>query len=396
MARMLAGCGRPFRLSKGRLLAVVAFFFLPTGVLVAVGSPAFAGAQPVGNVSCSVSGSMSFKPPLTSTGTPGSHEKVTFNQTLTGCVGSPGTTVPSSASMKIKPAKVPAALVGGQKVVGGCDTIQNFPSPVPLTVKWGKPFEILKTSLSIQLLTEQAGTVMHEVGHNFGLNHGGNGPLNVGVVFASNSAMALQNCLAGSSAPISVISIDSTKSLATLGPTVLTTGSAGGPNAAISDLLTSGVAGGPNCTSGTAQATVQKNPAAPGTATLELTALSFSGCTINMGLVVGTLAATVVANNLPYSMLMGDGAGDPAAMGIVSLTISVMGGSSTCSYASPVALTGSYSNATDSLTFSGSGLAFTGGTGSLSSSCPTGSLSPPILTSVVDSSVSGSPAVFVN
>jgi hypothetical protein len=386
-------------LSKGRLLAVVAFLLLPTGVLVGVGSPAFAGKQPVGNVTCNVGGGVSFKPALTSTGTPGGHEKVTFQQTLTGCVGSPGMNVPSSASMKIAPVKVPAVLVGGKKVVGDCHTIRNQVSGVSeifgndVIVSFGVQFQKVKTDMFIQW---QAGTLLHELGHNVGLNHGGNGSLNVGAVFASNSAVALQNCINGSGGPISAIAIDPIKSFVTLGPTVLTTGSAGGPNAAISDLFTSGVAGGPNCTSGTAQATVQTNPAVPGTAALQLTALSYSGCSLDMGGAVGTIPATVVANNLPYPMSIGDGTGDPATLGMVSLTISVNGGSTSCTYASPGALTGGYANATNSITFSGSALAFTGGTGSLSSSCPTASLSPPLLTSVVDSSVSGSPAVFVN
>jgi hypothetical protein len=123
--------------------------------------------------------------------------------------------------------------------------------------------------------------------------------------------------------------------------------------------------------------------------------LAFNNCTIDMGPGVGTVPATVAVNNLPYPMSIGDGSGDPATLGIVSLTMSVNGGSSSCSYASPGSVTGGYNNGTNSIMFSGSSLAFTGGTGPLSPNCPS-SLTSPALTAVVDSSQSGSPPVFVN
>ncbi|HXW81276.1 MAG TPA: hypothetical protein VEJ84_17370, partial [Acidimicrobiales bacterium] len=160
--------------------------------------------------------------------------------------------------------------------------------------------------------------------------------------------------------------------------------------------LSSGVVGGPNCASASAQAAVDFNPAVPGTATLQVTSLTFSNCTIDMGSAVGTLAATVVVNNLPNSMSIGDSSGDPAILGVMSLTTSVNGGASSCSYASSASLTGSYDNGTASISFTGPSLGFSGGTGPLAPSCPSSQPNISQLTTVADSSQSGSPAVFVN
>jgi hypothetical protein len=192
------------------------------------------------------------------------------------------------------------------------------------------------------------------------------------------------------------VTFDPILSSMTLGTSVLTTASVGGANVAVGDLLTSNVVGGPDCSSASSQAAVGFDPALPGTATLQLTNLTFSNCSVDMGPGVGSLPATVVADGLPYPMSIGDGSGDPATLGAASLTISVNGGSSSCSYALPASLTGTYSNGTDSISFSGSSLAFTGGTGPLAPACSTASLTSPNFTSVEDSSDAGSPAVFVN
>jgi len=328
--------------------------------------------------------------PLTPAGTHGGHEKITLTETLTRCIGSPGTNVPSSPqSVKTKPVKLPATMVGGKKVVGDCQVLgtQLSQASVKQTIKWGQPFKNQKFASTSRLMEEQ--------GIFYFFNHeGGKHTLNGGLGLASASSQALQNCIGGTGGSLGRVAFDPTISLVTEGTTVLTTGSVAGTNVAVGDLLSSGVVGGPNCTSASAQAAVHFNPAVPGTATLQLTSLTFSNCTIDMGPGVGTLPATAVVNNLPYSMSIGDGSGDPATLGVVSLTISVNGGSSSCAYASPASLTGSYDNGTASITFSGS-LALSGGTGPLAANCPSSPLNVPSFTSVADSSQSGSPAVFV-
>src|SRR5271165_3739862 len=106
---------------KARPVGAAVAAVLLAGVLVTAGSPAFAGGQAVGNVTCNAGGSLSFSPPLTSAGTPGGHEKVMLTETLTGCAGSPGTHVPSTPqTIKTKAIKLPTTIVGGKKLVGDC------------------------------------------------------------------------------------------------------------------------------------------------------------------------------------------------------------------------------------------------------------------------------------
>jgi hypothetical protein len=369
------------------LVAVVLFI----GTLTATAAPAPAAKQAIGNVTCDVSGGLSFSPALSPAGTRGGHEKITVDETLTGCNGSPGINVPSSPrSVKTKPIELPATIVGGEQVVGDCPMLgtQLSQASVRQTIKWGTPFQTQKFSLTSSLSEEQ--------GIYYFFEHGdGHHTLNVASGLASAYSQALQNCMNGTGGPLVRVAFDPTISLVTEGTTVLTTQSVEGTNVAVGDLLSSDVSGGPNCTSASAQAAVQFNPAVPGTAALQLTSLTFNTCTIDMGPAIGTLPATVVVNNLPYSMSIGDGSGDPVTLGVVSLTISVNGGSSSCTYASPAALTGTYGNGTASIAFSGS-LALTGGTGSLADNCPPAPLDAPNFTSVADASQSGSPAVFVN
>jgi hypothetical protein len=370
---------------------VLAAIVVLVGARTAAASPAASGTQPIGNVTCDASGSLSFSPALTPDGSRGVQEKITLTEKLTGCKGSPGTHVPSSPqSVQTEPFKLPAAIIHGKRVVGDCEVLgpQLSRASARQTIKWGKQFQ--------QQEFKFASRLMEEEGIYYFFNHtGGKHTLIVALGLGSTASRALQNCVKGTGGRLTRLAVDPTISSVTEGPTVLTTGSVGGASAAVGDLLSSSVVGGPDCTSASAKAAVHFNPARPGTATLRLTSFSFNNCTIDMGPGVGTLPAAIVANNLPYSMSLGDGVGDPATLGPVSLTISVSSGSSSCTYTSPGSLTGNYSNGTATVTFSGS-LALSSGTGPLSDNCPSSSLNIPRLTSMADSSQSGSPAVFVN
>jgi len=371
-------------------MIVTVVVFIET--LTAPASSGAAGKQAIGNVTCDAGGSLAFSPPLTPTGTRGSHEKIKLTETLTGCQGSPDTNVPSSPqSVKTNTIKLPATMVGGEKVVGECQVLGTQLSQVSgkQTIKWAEQFQETKFDFSSRLM-EQEG-IYYFFEHSEGTH-----PLILALGLGSASSQVLQNCIDGQGSPIDTVAIDPIFASFTEGTTVLTTGSVGGTNVAVGDLLTSPVAGGPDCTSASAQASTDFDPAVPGTATLQLTSLTFNSCTIDMGSAVGTLPASVAVNNLPYAMSIGDGSGDPATVGPMSLTISMNGGSSTCSYASLASVTGSYDNTTSSIVFSGSSLGFSGGTGPLAPNCPSSPLSFPTFTSVADSSQPGSPAVFVN
>jgi len=378
------------RIIVPRALLVVVVLFV--GTLTVTASPAAAAKQPIGNVTCDAGGGLSFSPPLTPDGTSGRHEKITLTETLTQCNGSPGTNLPSSPqSVKTKPIKLPPMTVGGTKVVGDCQVLgtQLQQASTKQTIKWSKQYRETGFTFVSRLMEEEG--IYYFFSHSQGKH-----PLVVSLGLASASSQALQACINGTGGPIDSVAFDPTISEMTEGTTVLTMGNVGGRNVTVGDLLTTAVVGGPNCTSASAQAAVHFNPAMPGTATLQLTSLTFSGCTIDMGPAVGTVPGTVAVNNLPYPMSVGDGSGDPVTLGIVSLTISVQGGSSSCSYASSASLTGTYDNGTASIAFSASSLAFSGGTGPLAPSCPSSQPNISQLTSIADSSQSGSPAVFVN
>ena len=168
---------------------------------------------------------------------------------------------------------------------------------------------------------------------------------------------------------------------------VLRDGSVGGAAIAAGHVLSSSFAP-PQCTSGSTSATVSTNPAAPGTATLSITSMSFSGCTFSVN--GSSVAVTITANNLPYSLTIGDVDGNTATTGAVNFTVTApsLGGIS-CTYTS-TGLTGNWNNAANGITFGQQNLTKTSGL------CPaqvpiSGTFAP-----VRDTKASGSPLVFVS
>jgi hypothetical protein len=111
---------------------------------------------------------------------------------------------------------------------------------------------------------------------------------------------------------------------------------------------------GVRCTSSQFAATVTDNPAAPGTATESLTAHSFASCTSNVSGVTGVNSITV--QNLPYTTTV-TSAGvvtvSPPSGSTIRTTVSLrtLLGNVTCVYQGS-GLTGTASNATNSIAFS--------------------------------------------
>ncbi|WP_427925061.1 Tat pathway signal sequence domain protein [Streptomyces sp. cg40] len=189
---------------------------------------------------------------------------------------------------------------------------------------------------------------------------------------------------------------------------VLTYGSAGGNAVSVGDVLTSSLASGTKatlatssngtsgitCTGSTLSATVTDNPAAPGTATESATAQTFSGCTSNVFGVTGVRSITV--NALPYTTsAASDGTVTvtPPSGGAIQTTVvlSTLLGSVTCVYQAP-SLSAVSSNGDTSLTFTNQ--QFTKVSGSLL--CTNNGYFSASYAPVVDSSVSGTPAVYTN
>lgn len=146
----------------------------------------------------------------------------------------------------------------------------------------------------------------------------------------------------------------------------------------------------PECKSGSTAATVKSNPAAPGTASLSMTSMTFSNCAVSIN--GGPVGITLTANNLPYSLTISDVEGDAVVIGPVNLTLKVpsLGGLS-CTYAA-TGLSGHYVNAANGVVLNpGQNLTKTSGT-----LCPgTFAIGGATLAPVTDTSVTGSPKVFV-
>jgi hypothetical protein len=146
------------------------------------------------------------------------------------------------------------------------------------------------------------------------------------------------------------------------GSAVLTAGS-GGPDLAagapISASLASGTTAdfatngtqGVHCSASSFGATLQTNPAAPGTATESLDSQTFSGCTTNISGTSGT--PTVTVDNLPFSSSV-DSTGAVTVSGSLQTTITLRTvlGSITCVFAT-TSISGTATNPDNAITFTG-------------------------------------------
>ncbi len=189
---------------------------------------------------------------------------------------------------------------------------------------------------------------------------------------------------------------------------VLTYGSAGGNAVSVGDVLTASLASGTNatlatssngtsgitCTESTLSATVTANPAAPGTATESATSQTFNGCTSNVFGVFEVQRITV--DGLPYNTAASsDGTvtvtAAPGSAIQTTVALSTLLGSITCVYQAP-SLSAVSSNSDNSLTFTNQKFTKVSG----SALCTANGYFTATYAPVVDSSVSGSPAIYTN
>jgi hypothetical protein len=191
------------------------------------------------------------------------------------------------------------------------------------------------------------------------------------------------------------------------GSNVLTTGSLGGPNVAVGDVITASLKSGTtatfvsgsssvSCTVSQFTATVTGNPAAGGTATESLTAQTFSSCTAHITGV--TRVNSITVNNLSYNTSVNAATSavslSAGTAGPVQATISLQTilGAVNCSYRpTSGSLSGTASNTDNSIAFSGQALTKSSGSGL----CPGTSTFSATYAPANDTSVAGSPAVFV-
>lgn len=187
---------------------------------------------------------------------------------------------------------------------------------------------------------------------------------------------------------------------------VLTIGSTGGTAVKTSAVLTSALAKGTSavfslsgetltCTASKVSATVKTNPAKPGTATESLTAQSFSSCTVNVS---GVMFKSIVVKNLPYPVSVSDATGFPVKVSgqsktkpiLITVNVTLNGTLFSCTYKA-ASISGHASNTGNSVAFSKQKLTSVSPVPCLPSATFSATYGP-----VVDSSVTGSPKVFVN
>ncbi len=205
-------------------LVVAVAILVPLSLVAAVATPAFAKViTPSGNVSCVVSGSLSFNPPLTpGNGTPNvSDEVVSTNLTLSSCAGSshPVGQVPTaSTSVVTKAIKIKAIKIGRTKYAGGCNTFASAikASSLKSTITWDNGIKVTNTTLDNPLLhTGGAETNISALG-SATKSFAGSGSLNA--FLDSGSTRALGICLIGRGSSVSSVTFDSSTSSIALGP----------------------------------------------------------------------------------------------------------------------------------------------------------------------------------
>ncbi|MEV7770067.1 Tat pathway signal sequence domain protein [Kitasatospora sp. NPDC086791] len=192
---------------------------------------------------------------------------------------------------------------------------------------------------------------------------------------------------------------------------VLTTGSPSGPAVSVGDVLSANLASGSyatfynsatgtsgiKCAASSFSATVTSNPAAPGSAVEQLNTQTFGSCTSN---VLGvTSVKSITVTNLPFTNTVSDAPGNPVkltpgAAGPMGTTV-VLGtilGSISCNYQNSTGINGTTSNTGNTIGFSAQPFTLVSGPGLCFSTGWFSATYGP----VTDTSVPGSPALFVN
>jgi hypothetical protein len=187
-------------------------------------------------------------------------------------------------------------------------------------------------------------------------------------------------------------------------PHVLTTGKVGGPAVAVGAIVKAplkigtkatffspGTTTGVACTKASVTDKVTKNPLKPGTAVESLTAQTFSSCTTNIPGASSVKSVTVL--NLPYSTTISDATGFPITVSKAStkLSLNTILGVVTCTYSLAV-VHGKASNLGSVNIFKNQVFALTSGP----SACPAKGSFSATFGPLKDTSVTGSPNVFVN
>jgi YVTN family beta-propeller protein len=190
----------------------------------AVATPASARViTPSGNVTCRVSGSLSFSPPLTpGNGTPNvSNEVISTSLALSGCAGSsdPVGQVPTaSTSVVTKAIKIKAIKIGRTRYAGGCNAFASelTAKSITSTITWNNGIRGSKTTLANIQLHEIA--PQNTIGANGTTTESFDGRSFLNAQLNSASSTALGTCLVGSGPSVASVTFSSSTSSITLRP----------------------------------------------------------------------------------------------------------------------------------------------------------------------------------
>jgi YVTN family beta-propeller protein len=211
--------------NRRTLMVVAAAILMPLPLLAAVATPASAKVvTPSGNVSCVVSGDLTFSPPLTpGNGTANAADEViSTNLTLSSCAGSsqPVGHVPTaSTSVVTKAIKIKAIKIGRTKFAGGCNTLASAikASSINSTITWNNGIKPSATTLGNAVLLTGNTEANISARGSATKSFAGSGFLNAFLDSASTRALGI--CLVGRGSSISSVAFDPSTSSITLGPT---------------------------------------------------------------------------------------------------------------------------------------------------------------------------------
>jgi hypothetical protein len=141
-----------------RLLLATATVILAGTAVAVTGVSAYA-AKPAGQgtLTCTISGNVTFTPPLTATGTTGfKHDTLQFNLSASNCSGPSSNTPqpnPTSATFKTHPFHAGDTGTGSNKVAGACyNTGSSAPFILKSTLTWAGGPTIRNTSINVDVM----------------------------------------------------------------------------------------------------------------------------------------------------------------------------------------------------------------------------------------------------
>jgi hypothetical protein len=186
---------------------------------------------------------------------------------------------------------------------------------------------------------------------------------------------------------------------------VLTITKVGGTNVAVGAKLSAslksgtkavfsdGTAGSVSCAKSTVAESVTANPAKPGTAKVSVTGITLSTCTASISGITVTVKS-VTDYKAPFKGTVSDATGFPVTVTKPGFTVvaSADGETVTCTYTA-AKITGAASNTGSAVAFKDQAFKVLSGSNSL---CPSGGDLTVTYAPVKDTSVKGSPKVFVN